>query len=468
MDNKEFHTEKIPNFKEPDTLESSIAFRRQNLQHTILELYYQFLLEEAEATDLLRELAATHSEDLTKIVNDPRLRESLHIREADQDFHNIMEMNNIRQQVTEKIKAIDSQNWTELFTEIIKTIQNFNHARDYSSYIRDWLSLFLEEVYFCHRAQKLSAAVFADNFKTLVSSGKICFPNFLSVPQPTALDKRQPSFLECTEATLERYQVLEKIEQAFIPPIEGIIVGGSMSYGPFYNIRKNLDNTGSSDIDVIMIMSSENFSIDENSLAASGLFYPEDITLFLERIPNFKKLYERGEAEIMSQKFRIINTDFDVSLHFFTKRSFAKMLGPTVEDNITEHPDEIFTIKDYKAKPFTHPICLQRGFDNSPHRYEVPTQTPTEDGGVITLLPNYATAGGKFYPGIYQNLVSPRFKVFADTTGETTAVTKNFKEIMSRQLERERQKFADEPKSLLQSHIRFAIFPPELSRRTSS
>lgn len=467
MTDKEFHTEKISNFEQQAILENAIAFRRQNLQHTILELYYEFLLEETEATDLLRELAATHPEDLAKIANDPRLRESLHIREADQEFNDITKMNRIRQQVTEKIKLITPQNWTELFTEIVQIIQSFNHAGNYSSYIRDWLSLYLEEVYFCHRAQKISAGMFADNLKTLLSSGKICFPDFLSIPQPTALDKRQPSFWESTEATLERYQVLEKIEQAFVPPIEGIIVGGSMSYGPFYNIRKNLDNTGSSDIDTILIMSSENFSIDENLLAASGLFYPEDIALFLKRIPNFKKLYEQGDAEIMSQKFRIKNTDFDASLHFFTKCSLAKMLGTIVEDNITEHSDEIFIIKDYKAKPFTHPICLQRGFDNSLHRYEVPTQTPIEDGGVITLLPNYATAGGKFYPGIYQNLVSPRFKVFADTTGETTTITQNFKEIMSRQLERERQKFPGEPKSLLQSHIRFAIFPPELSRRTS-
>jgi len=64
-------------------------------------------------------------------------------------------------------------------------------------------------------------------------------PKFLSCLGLVICGKRQPSFIESVIPTLERFRVMERLPEVFGIGIDLIIIGGSMSYIPFFGIREN-------------------------------------------------------------------------------------------------------------------------------------------------------------------------------------------------------------------------------------
>lgn len=431
-------------------------------QEIINELYYEFLLTEQEAKDLLNQtqfLSENHALDLTK---HPTLAAALHIKESDKKIQELALMAELRQKTESQIQQLTLENWDLLLQDILYTVKKEGFSKESQPYIRGWIALFLEEVYSLYRKHNKQSTEMEERFHELTTLFDFDLSKFLSEFDSTfdKLGKRHPSFIESVEATFERHRVIEVLEKTLIPPVESIIVGGSMSYGPFFNTRKDLDKSGSSDIDAILVIPDGEFSFSVNSLDG-GLFYPEEIESFVKRANYFTNLQQKGQADIFSHKCRVKNTDFDISMHIFPKSILTSMLNP---DLTTQQSDSLRTLKDYKAKPFSHAKCVQTGFDGSSYTFVVPEQTKTEEG-VIALLPSYALQSNRFYPGIYQNLISPRFSVFTDRTGETTELVKNFRTVMEAQLEKERQLFPNQPHSLLRSHIRFPIFSPHLSHR---
>lgn len=99
------------------------------------------------------------------------------------------------------------------------------------------------------------------------------------------------------------------------------------------------------------------------------------------------------------------------------------------------------------------------------YEYNVPPQRQV-DGGVITELPAYIIQKQRFYPGIYQNLISPCFSVSYDRTGNTTKRVTKFMDTMEKRLQEE---LGGQPKAkLLKSHIRHKIFSPELFKNINN
>ena len=74
--------------------------------------------------------------------------------------------------------------------------------------------------------------------------------------------KRQPSLMESLEATPQRYELLNQIRANL-----GMTAfyGGSMAYGPFYNVRGGAD---ASDLDVVVVFDEE--STDDDPFIALG------------------------------------------------------------------------------------------------------------------------------------------------------------------------------------------------------
>lgn len=103
-----------------------------------------------------------------------------------------------------------------------------------------------------------------------------------------------PNFSESLLATLERFQVLEETEEVFLNIVDGIIVGGSLAYGPFYNVRAGEDKTVSSDIDMIMIIGDD--FLDEKAWSAFEnykIFSETEKASFKKRRDVFLNLKER-------------------------------------------------------------------------------------------------------------------------------------------------------------------------------
>ena len=230
-----------------------------------------------------------------------------------------------------------------------------------------------------------------------------------------------------------------------------------MSYGPFFNIRKNLDKTGSSDIDAIFVMK-EDFLDDDNweLFNTSSQFFEEDKIEFQKRKKDFKTLYVQNQADVFSQRFNVPGRDFNMSVHFFTLENLEKMCNSELKDDLKLNLDRVKILRDFKARKFEHKDCNQLNFFGEIFSYPIPEQKPV-DGGYIANLPSYMIRGGHLYPGIYQNIISPEFSVFCDNGGEVGDLVKVFQQNIQNRLDDENN-VKEGAGSIKESHFRNHFF----------
>src|SRR5260221_8867845 len=74
-------------------------------------------------------------------------------------------------------------------------------------------------------------------------------------PRPNQVNKHQPHFSEAVFATLLRQEFLARYVRFLYPIDFGCVVGGSLSYGQFFNVRQSLDGEPNtqSDIDLLLV-----------------------------------------------------------------------------------------------------------------------------------------------------------------------------------------------------------------------
>ncbi len=138
------------------------------------------------------------------------------------------------------------------------------------------------------------------------------------------------------------------------------------------------------------------------------------------------------------------------------------MTNTQLQADLVEGHNRVSILRDYKANSFPHDFCRQQTFTGEVYPYEVPDQKPVQ-GGIITELPGYIIKDGNFFPGIYQNLISPLFTVEFDNDGFVKKNVEVFKKIMDGQVEKTKK--SGQSADLLRSHIRHEIFSPSLFRR---
>lgn len=285
-------------------------------------------------------------------------------------------------------------------------------------------------------------------------------PDFFRHIRSEQLGKKQPDMVESIKGTLERFEMMEQLEAVFEKPCKGMIIGGSLSYGPFYNIRAGRDSNENSDIDAIFVLDRDSTDKDWKDFLHCSYFSELDKQRFISRKDIFlKSLFPKGEATFLSQKFHLEGADYEISIHFFTDEALDGMLVNNIAEEI-EGSDKVVILKDYKPKPFSHAVCAQINFEDVPYNYVVPEQKKTDEG-VISELPAYIISNHKFHLGIYQNLILPTFSVFYDRDGEITDKLAAFKKNIKTYIKNNYgEKNIEE--IMLKSHIRNRIFPETL------
>lgn len=435
-----------------------------NLQVNVHNLYFQRLLEQEKALILLKKISkAKNIDELHEIEKAFCESDAFFVRREGCVADEIIEIESFKIIFDKIIDNINISNWKEKFIFLLEKL-NLSYIHDYHKIlIKTWLASFLEQAYQCYIKENIDIQIFGGQLQAVLAESELKLPVFLKTEKSADLGKRKPSFIESVGGTLERFYKIEELENLLKDLADGIIVGGSMSYGPFFNIRKSLDETGSSDIDLIIILDEDKFDIPLwKKLRNSDIISEEEKNIFLERIGKFRDLFKKEELDVFSQKFSIRSTDFDVSIHFFTPSVFDKMVGKYFEDDLSTDKDKVAILRDYRAKEFPHKACAQQNFLGEQYEYRVPPQRQVS-GGVITELPAYIIQNQHFYPGIYQNLISPCFSVSYDRTGNTTKRVVKFRDTMEKRL---RKEMSEQPNAkLLKSHIRHKIFSPELFKK---
>ncbi len=441
----------------------NLADTKESLQISVCDLYQQRILAENEAIVLLKKISnLTNTKELREFKEEYFLNSVFLANEENGMSSELMEIKNLREYIKKTSKDIDINNWTSKFLLLVEKIESVDVDSCYENLIRSWLADFLKGAY-DRRCNCGKSSKFNNELRQTLSDVQSKFPDFLISSGENKFGKRNPGFIESAEATIERFCKLEQFKETIKEQVDGIIIGGSMDYGPFYNIRKSLDKTGSSDIDLMIILDKN--KLDKkywSDFKETELFSDKEKQEFLNRMEEFNKLQEKGKAEILSQKFHVEDTDFDLSAHFLTQEIFDEMIGEQLKEDLERGNDKISTIKDYRNRDFIKDVCCQRGFSGKQFEYNVPSQRKVNDG-VIADLPNYIIENNQFYSGIYQNFMLFNHPAFYDGTGG--GINKRislFQEIMKEQLNREK-KDGTANRKILNSHNRNEIFSPELS-----
>lgn len=167
--------------------------------------------------------------------------------------------------------------------------------------------------------------------------------------------KPQPSFQESLEATDRRLAFLNSYLPSLPQSILGVISGGSMSYGRFYNVREGYPD--SSDLDLIFVTADVPGVDDVDQLVRTDLGFREnEQALFKQRVPIFQKGFHDGDMEVLSHKFTLPTQEFDVSTHFIPKTVLTQFMDSKLKTDLARNVDVDIRLRDYKPGSFPHRV----------------------------------------------------------------------------------------------------------------
>jgi hypothetical protein len=354
-----------------------------------------------------------------------------------------------------KHDLLNQQNWTDIVGGFLKIIPRRVHSDLSKRILCGWLATLCEKSYYevVHLNHETPGDSFKKELMRLVQ--KEVLPEYLTQSGPVLCGKKQPSFIESILPTLNRYEVMELVSKRFNVGVKSFIVGGSMSYGPFYSVRGDGDTGEVSDIDGIIVFDDEFFGF-EQTILADEVFIPEEMSLFVKRLKLFRQLFKDGKADLLSQRFSIKGKDFTVSLHFFPISVFADITTGLIVEAIKERKDTEHILKDFRVNPFTHP-CMATNSFMATRRESVVTGYAV-DGGYISHMPGYAISRGVLFLGAYHTVIYPAFLLFYNKDTIVSECVGKFEKLLYSEVEKLRLKYPFA--SYNKGHNRYDIFAP--------
>lgn len=353
---------------------------------------------------------------------------------------------------------MSKKDWHEQLIFYLNKIRFFSGNTADERMVAGWIAALCECAYYivAHGKEINVRLNFDRQLKKIIKSAPL--PKFLSCPGPVVCGKRQPSFIESIIPTLERFQIMERLPEMFGDGVDSIIIGGSMSYIPFFGIRENPKNKDFSDIDTLIVINDDFFKkASWKKFISNDLFPVIEKQQFINRIKIFQKLHRNNTADVFSQKFSVIGKSFTVSNHFVTRSVFRRMVCTDLKESLHAKIDMQYIMRDFRADPFRHPCHARHTFDGE--RFEsVIDGYEIKSDGFVSNMPGYIISNGKFYPGVYQTVISPALLVFYDCTGETTKLVKKFKNILYQEVKYARKNSPSA--TYAKAHNRYDIFPP--------
>ncbi len=271
--------------------------------------------------------------------------------------------------------------------------------------------------------------------------------------------KKQPAVIDSIDPTFDRFEVLEELPNIFSSAIDSIILGGSMSYVPFLGVRSDHVNNDFSDIDLIFIQSDSFFNKDSwNSFRNTKTFYSDDKELFLKRVDEYKRLYSEGRADIISQRFKIKGKKYTISIHFFPKVVFKKLVNGELSKRLKTMDKYDYPVRNYRTDAFHHPCQARLSFDGSRIESGIWPESNNVKLGHIVSTSGFTIENNKLYPGPFLTVVLPALQVFYAKSDFASKCLKRLEKIINDQVH---GGFTDDKKpSYAKAHHRYYLFCP--------
>jgi hypothetical protein len=266
---------------------------------------------------------------------------------------------------------------------------------------------------------------------------------------------------------------LNRIQQALRSAATSAILGGSLSYGRFFNTTGGQSRP--SDVDLIVVVPD-----DADSLAVVEALRPlefisrsslDEMEHRLLIFPGYRqkrcvflhklRLWESPPSRFVTD-YQVMAGHYKVALHLMT---FDDLLYLILRDRPRIPPEEGFIRRLVEFRD-DHPSRSSeelKSFSNA--RLDVSVNSSIVDGGYLADHVVCQVTEGRFYPGAHMNLVLPRFEVrWEDPHLELRLLLLAFRwKLVTRLGDENRAR--DEVVRLSYSHTRSAAFSPHVTRR---
>jgi hypothetical protein len=284
--------------------------------------------------------------------------------------------------------------------------------------------------------------------------------------------RRLPRPFEASVETVRRIQDLNRIRDAVEGVPSSAVLGGSLSYGRFYNVCGAAGKP--SDIDLVLIVR----SYDELPSVSDRLARLESVSgsqpqVMSDRTEAFQAVRERYERCVFQQKLRLwdggrphphsdryqIPSYYSLALHvvsFDDLRFVALSDVPRLESSTR-------AIHEYRDDRPSSGANVLRCFAGYARTFD--QETEEVDGGFVTREVVAEASDGRFYPGVHLNLVLPQFEVRWEAPALRIRLSLlDLRWKLLARLADERRLRSFEIQQLSLSHTRGGIFAPHVSR----
>lgn len=329
-------------------------------------------------------------------------------------------------------------------------------------------------------------------------------------PHPNRVNKPQPHFGEAVLATLIRYELIIRNCRALRELNVGCFLGGSMSYGKFFNVRQTVgtaDRGVESDIDLLLVADfnavrkrleepsvidqyAEISKVAELNRARNIATTPHHALALLYGL---RPLFLAGDAAVreenlqnrnlvLSKKFNI-NLGFEVgrlfypevdrfyfplSVHVCSQEAFETLTQPIAFDEYESGGKVTPKITDIRVDSKVSDQLVYSTMDaiavpESASKFGKDQKTVdfgnSKAERFICEIPAYLYWEGRFVSGMYQNLILPAFEIISDTNdGKLHHGVNSLKTFLKNESLRERREFLDSAISISNLHPRHPIF----------
>ncbi len=327
-------------------------------------------------------------------------------------------------------------------------------------------------------------------------------PRF-SAYSPRGAQRRRPTPFEAALETCRRVRDLDRAQRALQPVACAAVLGGSLSYGRFMNVRganwgrtkPTRDPVGShcisleprddvpgdvepekaSDTDLVLILDDYR-QLDDvaDCLARLVGTLPEDVADLRRRVDAFKTL-KVGESRMFSHKLPLWRGQPDpmmagtgllgayvLSLHVFSRDELDHLLltsRPVIAfESRQRHVESMWDFRpDWPGKRFDQ----QRSFAGSELRLPRPSEETAH--GYLAKSAVCVVRKGRYHPGMYQNLMIPLFDTLWDAFPEPVSPRlEAFRWKVVERLRSEKRRWPNEKLQLSLSHTRSELFAPHV------
>lgn len=355
--------------------------------------------------------------------------------------------------------TLDAKNWSQQLRFFLNKFSTFTGTDFEERIFSGWVAAICEQAYYVasHEKDLRTRIEFEKEMKKIFSIKDI--PRCLGNSNFVLCGKKQPALIDSIDPTFDRFEVLEELPDIFGDAVDAIILGGSMSYVPFFGVRSDHTNNDFSDIDLIFIQSDSFFNkVSWDNFRNAKTLYSDDKEIFLKRVNEYKRLFSDGRADIISQRFKIKGRKYTISIHFFPKTFFKKLVNGELSKKLKTMDECNYPVRNYRVDAFYHPCQARLSFDGSRIESGIWPESFDVKYGHIVSTSGFTIKNKKLYPGPFLTVVLPALQVFHAKSVFAIGCLKKLEKLINEQV----SLFSVEDKntSYAKAHHRYYLFCP--------